>query len=95
MTLNNNYNNNINNTGLTTTKTTTNALFSNDVGTWTAGIPSPFNFVSEEMQDKVALLNGRKVYKVVAVMQPPFISWNETLSMNIIHFEPFRSDQFF
>ena len=63
-------------------------LFSNEVGTWKAGINSSFNFISPEMEEKVAIIQAKKVYKVVAVMQPPFIFWNETKSIDyacIIH----------
>jgi ionotropic glutamate receptor len=51
---------------------------SHEVGTWTAGIPSHFNFKSAEMEEKAALFKAKKVYKVVSVIQPPFMQWNET-----------------
>ena len=40
------------------------------------------------MEDKVALFKAKKVYKVVSVIQPPFMQWNETKSINYyyIHF---------
>ena len=55
------------------------------MGTWTGGINSSLNFLSAEMEEKVASIEAKKVYRVVAVMQPPFVFWNETKSMNIIH----------
>ena len=58
---------------------------SNDIGTWTAGVPPAFNFKSAEMQETVALYKAKKVYKVVSVIQPPFMQWNETKSINISH----------
>ena len=71
------------------------------MGTWTAGIPSAginssLNFISAEMEEKVAINRAKKVYKVVAVMQPPFMLWNDTRSINISHEEqPVRSHQLF
>ena len=43
------------------------------MGTWTAGVPA-------EMDFDVALFNANRVYKIVSVIQPPFMQWNETLS---------------
>ena len=46
--------------------------FSFPVGTWTAGVPT-------EMDFDVALFNANRVYKIVSVIQPPFMQWNKTL----------------
>ena len=46
--------------------------FSSPVGTWTAGVPSEADF-------DVPLSNAKKVYKIISVIQPPFMQWNETL----------------
>ena len=70
-------------------------MFSHDVGTWLAGVPSSFSFNSADMEDMVTLFKAKKVYKVVSVIQPPFMQWNETKSINPIHSEPFGSDHFF
>ena len=42
------------------------------MGTWTAGVPAKMDF-------DVALFNAKRVYKIVSVMQKPFMQWNETL----------------
>ena len=42
------------------------------MGTWTAGVPAKMAF-------DIALFNAKRVYKIVTVIQPPFMQWNETL----------------
>ena len=42
------------------------------MGTWTAGVPAKMDF-------DIALFNEKRVYKIVSVIQPPFMQWNETL----------------
>ena len=32
------------------------------------------------MEDKVALFKAKKKYRVVSVIQPPFMQWNDTKS---------------
>ena len=51
--------------------------FSDEVGTWMAGVPAEMSFNSG-MEDKVKLFNAKKVYRIVTVQQPPFMRWNET-----------------
>ena len=46
--------------------------FSSPLGTWIAGVPA-------EMDFDIAMFNAKRVYKIVTVIQPPFIQWNETL----------------
>ena len=53
-------------------------LSSDDVGTWTSRMPSSFNFKSPEMEDKLTIFKARDVYRVVTVLQPPFMMWNDT-----------------
>jgi len=48
------------------------------VGMWHAGIPAEFSF-EPMMEEKIALYKAKKVYRVVSVIQPPFMQWNETL----------------
>ena len=51
------------------------------LGTWTAGTPSMmFDWESNEMEDKASLFKAKKIYKVVSVIQPPFMQWNDTKS---------------
>ena len=47
------------------------------VGTWMPGVPSEFNF-NAGMEDQISLFKAKKVYKIVSVIQPPFMQWNET-----------------
>ena len=48
------------------------------MGTWTAGIKSSFNFKTAEMKEELTPAKTREVYRVVSVIQPPFMQWNET-----------------
>jgi len=50
---------------------------SSDVGTWMPGVPSEFSF-NAGMEDQISLFKAKKVYKIVSVIQPPFMQWNET-----------------
>ena len=43
-----------------------------------AGIPSEMDFESG-MEDEIAMFKATRVYKIVSVIQPPFMQWNETL----------------
>ena len=52
-------------------------IFSMAVGTWMPGVPSEFNF-NAGMEDQISLFKAKKVYKIVSVIQPPFMQWNET-----------------
>ena len=45
---------------------------SSTLGTWRAGVPADMDF-------DIAMLNAKRVYKIVTVIQPPFMQWNETL----------------
>ena len=47
------------------------------IGTWMPGVPSEFNF-NAGMEDQISLFKAKKVYKIVSVIQPPFMQWNET-----------------
>ena len=47
------------------------------------GLPPFFDFTSAEMEETVALYKAKKVYRVVSVIQPPFMQWNETKSKDI------------
>ena len=53
-------------------------FFSTPVGSWIAGEPSEFDF-DPGMEDEIAMFNTKRVYKIVSVIQPPFMQWNETL----------------
>ena len=55
-------------------------LLSDKTGTWTAGVPSTWEWASKDLENKVAFFKAKKVYKVVSVVQPPFMQWNETKS---------------
>ena len=39
-----------------------------------------FDWESNEMEDKASLFKAKKIYKVVSVIQPPFMQWNDTKS---------------
>ena len=43
-----------------------------------AGIPAEMDFESG-MEDEIAMFKATRVYKIVSVIQPPFMQWNETL----------------
>ena len=53
-------------------------FFSIPVGTWVSGIPSEMVF-EKGMEDEIAVPKKKRVYKIVSVIQPPFMQWNETL----------------
>ena len=55
---------------------------------WTAGVPSDFSF-DPMMEEKVASYSAKKVYRIVSVIQPPFMLWNETLSKHLQRVEDF------
>ena len=64
--------------------------FSNAVGTWTAGIPSMMDF-ENGMEDEIAMFKATRVYKIVSVIQPPFMQWNETTRKKLIlYFVPWK-----
>ena len=42
------------------------------------GIPAEMDFESG-MEDEIAMFKATRVYKIVSVIQPPFMQWNETL----------------
>jgi len=48
-----------------------------DVGTWTAGVPGEMKFKAG-MEDAISQFRAKTVYRVVTVIQPPFMQWNET-----------------
>jgi len=48
-----------------------------DVGTWSAGTPGAMNF-KPGGEDKIVQFRAKTVYRVVTVVQPPFMHWNET-----------------
>ena len=43
-----------------------------------SGIPSEMVF-EKGMENEIARLKTNRVYKIVSVIQPPFMQWNETL----------------
>ena len=49
------------------------------VGTWTSGIPGTLN-LNPEIEEKISQPKAKKVLRVVTVVHPPFIQWNETTS---------------
>ena len=55
---------------------------------WHAGIPAEFSF-EPMMEEKIALYKAKKVYRVVSVIQPPFMQWNETLSKQLQSIEEY------
>ena len=57
-------------------------FISNTVGTWMSGIPSRMEFESG-MEDEIVMNRKTIVYKIVSVIQPPFMQWNETLSKKL------------
>jgi len=50
---------------------------SEDVGTWTSGLPGSISFMSG-MENKMLQWKAKNVYQVVTVIQPPFTIWNTT-----------------
>lgn len=75
-------------------------FLSSFVGTWMSGIPSVMDF-EKGMQDEISMIKTNRVYKIVTVIQPPFMQWNETLrktNCNILLHENhdiYRDVQFF
>ena len=53
-------------------------VLSSPVGTWMSGIPSVMDF-EEGMEHEISMIKTSRVYKIVTVIQPPFMQWNETL----------------
>ena len=53
-------------------------IFSTTVGTWVSGIPTEMEF-EKGMENEIAMPRKKKSYKIVSVIQPPFMQWNETL----------------
>ena len=53
-------------------------IFSTPVGTWVSGIPAEMEF-EKGMEKEIAMPRKKRVYKIVTVIQPPFMQWNETL----------------
>ena len=64
------------------------------MGTWTAGIPSMMDF-ENGMEDEIAMFKATRVYKIVSVIQPPFMQWNETTRKKLILFILFHEKEFF
>ena len=58
---------------------------STPVGTWIPGIPSEMHFVNG-MEDEITKLKTKRVYKIVSIIQPPFMQWNETTRKIQINF---------
>ena len=54
-------------------------IFSTTVGTWVSGIPTKMEF-EKGMENEITRPKKKRVYKIVSVIQPPFMQWNETLS---------------
>ena len=52
-------------------------LFSKEIGTWSPGLPSELDL---NVGTEIELFKAKKVYKIVSVLKPPFIEWNETTS---------------
>ena len=50
---------------------------SHDVGMWMPGNPSSFSF-EPGMEQELMLFKARQIYRIVSVIQPPFMMWNET-----------------
>jgi len=48
-----------------------------DLGTWSAGIPGKIMF-KPGMEDEIVKFRAKTVYRVVTVIQPPFMMWNDT-----------------
>ena len=53
-------------------------LFSKEIGTWSPGLPSVLDL---KFGTEIELFKAKKVYKIVSVLKPPFMEWNETTSM--------------
>ena len=47
------------------------------MGTWVSGIPTEMEF-EKGMENEIAMPKKKRVYKIVTVIQPPFMQWNET-----------------
>ena len=58
-----------------------NINFRTSVGSWTAGVPSEIDF-DPGMEDEIAMFNTKRVYKIVSVIQQPFMQWNDTLGID-------------
>ena len=46
-------------------------------------MPSVMDFESG-MEDEIAMFKATRVYKIVSVIQPPFMQWNETTRKKLI-----------
>ena len=58
-------------------------LFSTPLGTWVSGIPTEMEF-EKGMENEIAMSKKKRVYKIVSVIQPPFMQWNETTRKKFI-----------
>ena len=47
------------------------------------------------MEDEIAMFKATRVYKIVSVIQPPFMQWNETTRKKLILFILFHEKEFF
>ena len=47
-----------------------------------SGIPSRMEF-ENGMEDEIAMIRTKRVYKIVSVIQAPFMQWNETSSKEL------------
>ena len=54
-------------------------IFRTEVGTWSSGIPGNMTF-KPGMAENIVKLRAKPLYKVVTVIKPPFMQWNETTS---------------
>ena len=48
-----------------------------------SGIPSEMVF-EKGMENEIAVPKKKRVYKIVSVIQPPFMQWNETTRKKLI-----------
>jgi len=49
-----------------------------DIGTWTSGTPEGTMKFNAGMEETIVKFRAKTVYRVVSVIQPPFMFWNET-----------------
>ena len=46
------------------------------IGTWNSGVPSTLD-IEEDFQNETSEFRPKKIFRVVTVLQPPLMDWNQ------------------
>ena len=46
------------------------------IGTWNSGVPSTLD-IEEDFRNETAEFRPKKIFRVVTVLQPPLMDWNQ------------------